>query len=197
MAGQMGLGGRDIQTGGLHEKGQLDRATCGGQQGQGPLGRQISEVAQDAQGPVFQLAVGDCHIDHAVAVNLAQPDHHTGRQNVEGHFGGRARLEPGGTGEQLGSGQQANVDVAGHRGLLSRHAGHGHGERTDRLRHRQATQHVGGGAAGGDPHQTIAPGKPPLVQIVAAGLGLVLQAFGTAQQGRGAPRQNPLHQLGI
>ena len=61
----------------------------------------------------------------------------------------------------------------------------------------QAAKHVGGGTAGGDPHQAVARGEPGPLQIFPAGLAQILQALGAAQQRRSSTSQHALHQAGI
>ena len=156
MALQGGTGRAGVQLGGGDQQGQLHRARRLIQQLPGGLPLQPSQVPQDAQGPILQLAVGYGHIHHAVAMHLAQPHHHAGGEDVERHLGGGAGLETGGTGEQLRSGEQANVDGAGHRRLFAGYAGQGDGQGAEGLGLGQSTNYVGGGAPSGDAHQAVA-----------------------------------------
>ena len=128
-------------------------------------------------------------------MHLAQAHHHAGGEQIQGHLGGGASLEPGGARQQFGASEQANVDGAGHRHLLGWHAGHGDCQGSDRLGVLQGPEHVGSGAASSDAHQTIGRAKAALLQVAAASSCQILQALGAAQQGWGAASEHALHQL--
>ena len=68
---------------------------------------------QDALAPVDQLVVPGAEIHHQVAVGLAEPDHRAGGERVEHQLGGGARLHPGRAGDDLGTDQHRDADVAG------------------------------------------------------------------------------------
>ena len=104
-----------------------------------------------------------------------------------------SRVEPV---TQFRSGEQPDVDAAGHGHLIGGNAGQGDGQGTDRQGVLQAPQHIGSGATGGNAHQHVSWAEPPSFQIIPARLATILQSFRTAQQGRSPPGQHPLHQLG-
>ena len=179
-----------------HQQGQLHRSTGLSQQFSPMPPLHPGQVAQNPQGPILQLAVGYSHIHHPVAVHLAQPHHHPGGEDVEGHLGGGAGLEAGGAGEQFRSSQQTNVDVAGHGRLLGGHTGQGDGQGSDAAGMAESPEHIGGCAPRRDAHQGIGRSEAALLQVGRACIKKIFQALRTSQQCGGPTGQHPLHQLG-
>ena len=69
------------------------------------------QLAEHPAGPDPQLLVRRLQVDHPVAQRLADPDHRPGGDHVQDHLGGRARLEPGRAGDDLGADQRGDLDV--------------------------------------------------------------------------------------
>ena len=144
-----------------------------------------------------QLRVGGLQVHHQVAVGLAQPDHRAGGEDVEHQLGGRARLHPGGAGDDLGP----DVDVMTTSQVSARHRGR-----------------LGAGEEDGAGAERSAPGPAPpctngVVPLAAiptttsraptrrssiarrAGVDVVLGAFDRADQRLVPAGDDPLHHL--
>ena len=79
-------------------------------------------LGQDPDHPAVQLRVLGDHAGHQVGVGVPEPDHGRGGERVEHQLLGGAGLHPGGAGQHLGAGLDADVHV-GHRGRLGGRVG--------------------------------------------------------------------------
>ena len=113
---------------------------------------------QDPQRPVMQLVVRGPQIDHPPTVHLAQPDERRGGDRVQHDLGRRTRLEPGRSGQQLGSGldlqQMIHLDRAG---IGAAEQG---GTAAARRRMVESTQHPLSRSTGGDAEHDVVGRKP-------------------------------------
>ena len=66
-------------------------------------GSDAGHDGHDAAGAILELLGPGLHVDHQIAVRLADTDHRDGRQHVEHHLRGRARLEAGGPCDDFGA----------------------------------------------------------------------------------------------
>jgi hypothetical protein len=114
----------------VHHDGQLHAAIRRGKQAPRLVALHAADRDHQAFRAVAQLVVGGPHIDHQVAVRLADADHRTGRDAVEHQLGGGARLEPRGARDDLRARDGKNRHIGRSDDLGRwRRAGEDHGAR--------------------------------------------------------------------
>ena len=179
---QAGAGGGEVDGRELHDDrgfdvaGLVEEPGCGGlvTTGDGP---------DDAAGTVDELCVGGLDVDHEVAEGGTGADHDGGRDHVEDELGSGAGLEPGGSGEDLGTGDGCDGDVGEGGHLGAGDAGERDGEGADLLCVGEGSEDVGGAAAGGDADEGVGGEEAGAEEVARALGGGVFGLFAGAAEG--------------
>src|SRR5581483_1088054 len=175
-----------VDAGQEGDDGRLHLA-AGGVEGGGGLGRRAGGGGgDDPPGPVDELLAAGPDVDHEVPERPAEPDHHHGRDRVEDELLGRAGLEPGGSGDDLGADDDLDGVVGGGRDERTRLAGQPDGEGARLPGGGEGAEHVGGASAGADADDGVGRADAEGPELGGAGGGVVLGALLGRGEGAGA-----------
>ncbi len=141
----------------VHDDRGLDVSVGAFEQVLGGISGQVGHLAQGAHRSIPQFVAGPgVHVDHQIAVHLADGHHAQRGDHVERHLGGGAGFHARAAGDDLGTGQDADGDVRVVRHLIARHARQEHGLRASFASSADGCVYERRRAAGGGAHDDVA-----------------------------------------
>ncbi len=142
----------------------------------------MREVADHARRAPQELGVAASHLHHHSAIDAPEADHHQGGQEVEDRLLRRARLHPGGPGQNLGPGIDQNRVLGRGKERGARVVGDPDRQRAAVSRALDELERIGCRAAGRDPDHHVPRADHETLQRALRRLAVVLGVFGACFQ---------------
>ena len=193
---QSGGGLRGFHAGSQHDHGNRGAIAAGLQRVSGGIVVRTSGLFEDAGGALDQLLVLSPHVDHEVAIDVAEPGHGAGRDHVEDHLVGGTRLHAGGSGQDFGAdlGDDGEMRSALQRGIPV--TGESDGVGTAAAGVFDGGNGEGSASAGGDTEDDVVFAGFAFLHFRDGGSGVIFTSFGGFCQGLWTAGHHILHGAG-